>query len=369
MTVPFLDLNGQYRSIRTEVLEAVERVFDGAQFVLGEEVRCFEEEFAAHTGTAHAVGVNSGTSAIQLALLAAGVGPGDEVITVPFTFVASVAAVEYTGARPILVDVDENSYTLDPARLEAAITPRTKAILPVHLYGLSADMDPISEMAAGRGIAVIEDAAQAHGARYRGRRCGSMGDAAAFSFYPGKNLGAYGEGGAITTSDDAIARTARMLRDWGQDRKYHHVLRGFNARLEGIQGAVLRIKLRRLDDWTRARQQAAAYYDAGLRSLPGVVTPRSFPDREHVYHIYAICVADRSGLIAFLNERGIQTGIHYPFAVHELPAYGGLGYRRGDFPVSERLAEEVVSLPMFPELTTSQQDRVIAAVEQWARTR
>ncbi len=272
--VPYLDLKAQYQSIKPEIDAAIARVLDSCQFVLGAEVAGFEQEFAAYCGTAECIALNSGTSALHLALLAAGVGPGDEVITVPFTFVASVAAVTYTGARPVLVDIDPRSFTMDPSAIEAAITPRTKAILPVHLYGQSADMDPIMEIARRHGLVVIEDAAQAHGAKYKGRPVGSIGDMACFSFYPGKNLGAYGEGGAVTTSNPEYAHTVRMLRDWGQDRKYHHVLRGFNYRMEGFQGAILRVKLRHLERWTEARRAVVQQYNYTSGRLWGGNTHR-----------------------------------------------------------------------------------------------
>src|SRR5450432_3241446 len=261
LKVPYLDLKAQYHSIKPEIDAAISKVLESSEFVLGSEVASFEREFAAYCGTSECIALNSGTSALHLALLAAGVGPGDEVITVPFTFVASVAAVLYTGARPVMVDIDPRSFTLDPAAIEGAITPRTKAILPVHLYGQPADMDPIMEAARRHKLVVIEDAAQAHGAKYRGRPVGSIGDIACFSFYPGKNLGAYGEGGAVTTNNPEYARTMRMLRDWGQDRKYHHVLRGFNYRMEGFQGAILRVKLRHLEAWTEARRTVVAQYN------------------------------------------------------------------------------------------------------------
>src|SRR3982750_3345361 len=272
MPVPFIDLNQQYLGLRDEVLSAVDRVFHSTQFVLGKEAAAFEEEFAAYCGAQHGIAVNSGTSALHLALLAGGIGPGDEVITVPFTFVATTAAIVYTGARPVFVDIDPVSYTMDPAQIEAAITSRTKAILPVHLYGHPADMDPICGVPRRHNLLVIEDAAQAHGAEYKGRRCGSIGDLACFSFYPGKNLGAYGEGGIVTTDNPERARVIRMLRDWGQDRRYHHVLKGYNYRMEGLQGAILRVKLRHLEDWTRARRAHAAHYDDLLRDS-GVTTP------------------------------------------------------------------------------------------------
>lgn len=367
--VPFLDLKTQYLEIKPEILRAIEQVLDRTQFVLGSEVKAFEEEFAAYCGVKHGIGVNSGTSALHLALLAAGIGPGDEVITVPLTFVATVAAIVYTGAKPVLVDIHPDSCTMDPAKIEAAITPRTKAILPVHLYGQPADMDPILAIARRRHLLVIEDMAQAHGAEYKGRRCGSIGDLAGVSFYPGKNLGAYGEGGMALTPQDEFARTVRMLRDWGQEKKYQHVLKGFNARMEGIQGAVLRVKLKYLESWIKLRRAHARQYDQGLADSPEVVLPKTYPERRHVYHIYAVRVKRRDDFIKFLGERGIQTGIHYPFAIHQLPAYADLGNKPGDFPVAEQVAAEVVSLPMYPELTDEMIAEVVAAVKAWITTK
>lgn len=363
--VPFLDLKAQMASIKPEVIKAVESVIDSAQFVLGPEVKAFEDEFAAYCGVRHAVGVNSGTCALQLALLAAGVGPGDEVITVPHTFVATVAAIQYTGARPVFVDIDPESYTMDPVKIMAAMTPRTKAIMPVHLYGQPADMDPILEIARRKGVLVIEDTAQAHGAVYKSRRCGSMGDLAGVSFYPGKNLGACGEGGAVLTNNDVYARTVRMLRDWGQEKKYQHVLKGFNARLEGIQGAILRVKLRHLEKWTELRRAHAVAYGRLLANCSNITLPKTYPDRRHVYHIFAVRVKARDRFMKFLLDRGIHTAIHYPFAVHTLPAYADLGKKGGDFPEAEKAAAEVVSLPMFPEMTDVMIAEVVAAVKDW----
>jgi dTDP-4-amino-4,6-dideoxygalactose transaminase len=359
--IPFLDLKAQYATIRQEVNEAIQGVLDSCQFTLGNEVEAFEQEFAAYSGASFGIGVNTGTSALHLALLAAGVGPGDEVITVPFTFVATVAAIRYTGATPVFVDIDPRSYTMDPAGLEVVITPRTKAILPVHLYGQPADMDPILAAARRHGLVVIEDAAQAHGADYKGRRVGSLGDLACFSFYPGKNLGACGEGGMVVTDNPDYTRTVRMLRDWGAERKYHHELLGYNYRMEGIQGAVLRVKLRHLEDWTEARRSAAAHYNQ-LFTGTGVLTPEAMSWSRHVYHIYAVRSPDRAAWQAALQEKGIQTGIHYPFPIHLLPAHADLGYEEGAFPHSETAAREVLSLPMFPELTAAQREEVAAAV-------
>jgi dTDP-4-amino-4,6-dideoxygalactose transaminase len=336
-------------------------VLASCQFTLGSEVAAFEEEFAAYSGAKIGIGVNTGTSALHLALLAAGVGPGDEVITVPFTFVATVAAIHYTGATPVFVDVDPKTFTMDPAGLEAAITKKTKAIIPVHLYGQVADMDPILAIAKKHGLIVIEDACQAHGAEYKGRRAGSIGDMGAFSFYPGKNLGAYGEGGMVTTSNPEFARSIRMLRDWGSEKKYHHILKGYNYRLEGIQGAVLRVKLRHLEKWTEARRAAAAYYDKALAGS-GIETPFARGDSRHVYHVYAVRTSERVKWQEFLTARAIQSGIHYPIPVHLQEAYASPRYKAGDFPHSEKAAAEVLSLPMFPELTGAMQKQVVEAL-------
>ncbi|MEG3440275.1 DegT/DnrJ/EryC1/StrS family aminotransferase [Pannus brasiliensis CCIBt3594] len=361
--IPFLDLKLQHASIRTEIDEAIARVIDSTQFILGEEVEAFEEAFADKVGVKYAIALNSGSSALHLAFLAAGIGPGDEVITVPMTFVASVATIGYTGARAVLVDIDPRSYTLDPNRIEAAITPRTRAIVPVHLYGQPADMDPILAIARRHGLLVIEDVAQAHLARYRDRPAGSLGEMGCFSFYPGKNLGACGEGGMVVTDNPEYARTIRILRDWGQDGKYNHVLKGYNYRMDAIHGAVLAVKLRYLEKWTRARQELAARYDRGLADS-GLVLPAVMDYARHAYHIYATLTPERDRLRHELAERGIQTNIHYPTPVHLLPGYGDLGYRAGDFPVAERVAREELSLPLFPEMTEEQVDIVCQSVRE-----
>ena len=363
--IPFIDLKAQYLSIKGEVDAAIQGILNSCQFTLGSEVAAFESEFAAYCQAAHGVGVNTGTSALHLALLAAGVGPGDEVITVPFTFVATVSAIEYTGATPVLVDVDPQTFTMDASKLEAAITKKTKAIIPVHLYGQCADMEAITEIAKRRGLIVIEDACQAHGAEYKGRRAGSMGAMGCFSFYPGKNLGAYGEGGMVVTSNPEYARTIRMLRDWGAEKKYHHVLKGYNFRMEGIQGAVLRVKLRHLEAWTEARRTAASHYDR-LFAGSGIATPKAMSYARHVYHIYAVRTAHRQAWQDGLLAQGIQSGIHYPTPVHLLPAFADLGYRAGQFPHSERAANEVLSLPMFPEITKGQCEEVVRAIKSLA---
>jgi dTDP-4-amino-4,6-dideoxygalactose transaminase len=359
--IPFLDLQVQYASIKTDIQHAVSRVFETGQFVLGEEVAAFESEFARYVGADHGVAVNTGTSALHLSLLAAGIGPGDEVITVPFTFVATVAAIGYTGAHPVFVDIDPQSLTMDVDQVQSAITPNTKAIVPVHLYGQPADMDPLLAIARKHGLIVIEDACQAHGAEYKGRRVGSLGDLGCFSFYPGKNLGGYGEGGIITTSNAKHAETLRMLRDWGQAKKYHHVLRGYNYRMEGLQGAILRVKLRHLDAWTDQRRSRAAEYNRFLQHSE-VVRPQEMPYARHVYHIYAVRSRDRADLQRTLRSHGVQTGIHYPIPVHLQEAYRDLGYGPGDFPHTERAANEVLSLPMYPELSNNQVEVVSAAV-------
>lgn len=373
--IPILDLKAQYQSIKSEIDAAIAGVLASGQFVLGKEVAAFEEEFAAHCGAAHAIAVNSGTSALHLALLAASVGPGDEVITVPFTFVASVAAILYTGARPVFVDIEPDSYNIDVRQVERAITPRTKAILPVHLYGQPADLDPIIEIARRRNLIVIEDAAQAQGAEYlggagdsagqpaegRSRRVGALGDIGCFSFYPSKNLGAYGEGGALVTNNPAYARTLRLLRDWGSEKKYEHALKGYNYRLETLQGAILRVKLRHLDRWNDARRAHAAQYSR-LLAQAGITLPREMPYARHVYHAYTVRTDSRSELRRHLEESGIQTAIHYPIPVHLQPGYADLGYGQGDFPVAEQAAREVLSLPIYPELTSDQVDAVAEAV-------
>jgi dTDP-4-amino-4,6-dideoxygalactose transaminase len=359
--IPLVDLKAQYRSIQADIDAAIRRVLESSQFILGDEVAGFERDFAPYCGASEAIAVNSGTSALHLALLAAGVGAGDEVITVPFTFVATVSAICYTNARPVFVDVDPEYYTMDPSRIEAAITPRTKAIVPVHLYGQPADMDPILDIARRHGLTVIEDAAQAHGAEYKGRRCGSIGEIACFSFYPGKNLGAYGEGGAIVTSSADLARRMRLLRNWGEERRYEHAFKAFNYRMDGLQGAILGVKLKHLEEWTERRRSRARAYRAALAGSP-IGLPAERPDVRHVYHVFAIRVPDRDAVRAQLTERGIQTGVHYPIPVHLQPAHRDLGYNRGDFPVAEDIARQVLSIPIYPELTDEQVHSVATAL-------
>ncbi len=365
MPVPFLDLKAQYQVIKDEVNAAMQEVIEKNAFAGGPFVEKFEKAFAAYCQTEHAIGVSSGTSALWLILLGMGVGAGDEVITTPNTFIATAEAISFTGATPVFVDIDAKSHNLDPARLEAAITPRTKAVIPVHLFGQMADMDPLMEIARKHGLYVIEDASQAHGAEYKGRRAGSIGDAAGFSFYPGKNLGAYGEAGAVVTNDAQLAQKIRMLRDHGQAEKYHHDYVGWNGRMDGIQGAVLSVKLKYIDEWNNRRRENARYYAELLGNVRGILLPAEMAYARHVYHIFAIRTANRDAFIAALKEKEIFCGIHYPVPLHLQKAYRFLGYQPGDFPVAERCAAEYVSLPMFPELTAEQMDQVARAIREF----
>ncbi len=361
--IPLLDLKAQYASIKNEVDAAVLGVLASGQYTLGDEVASFEREFADYCGVRHAIAVNTGTSALHLSLLAAGIGPDDEVITVPFTFVATASAICYTGARPVFVDVEPQTLTIDPAQIEAKITSRTKAIVPVHLYGQMADMDALNAIADRYGVAIIEDACQAHGAEYKGRRAGSIGLSGCFSFYPGKNLGACGEAGMAVTNNDDQANAMRMLRDWGQSQRYHHKLKGFNYRMDAIQGAILRVKLRHIEDWTESRRAHARCYTRRLEAMADVMTPVETIGRRHVYHVYAVRSRGRDRLRQALAEQGVQSGLHYPIPIHLQQAHSDLGYGEGDFPISEAAAREVLSLPIYPEMSASQLDAVIEAME------
>jgi len=356
--VPFLDLKAQYELIREEISCALQDVLDNTAFAGGPFVAQFEKEFALFCQTQEAVGVGSGTDALWAAMLGLGIGPGDEVITAPNTFIATAEAISFCGAKPVFVDIDEHTYTISPSLIEAAITSRTRAILPVHLYGQPADMDPIMKIAKRDGLFVIEDACQAHGAEYKGQRTGSMGDAGCFSFYPGKNLGAYGEAGAVTTNNAELADKIRTLRDHGQRKKYYHSIIGWNARMDGFQGAVLSVKLKYLSKWNEDRNKNAKIYNELLAEVDGVMTPKKADYAKHVYHIYAIRIKKRDELIKTLAEKGISYGIHYPVPLHLQDAYKSLGYKKGDFPVAEKCAEEIVSLPMFAELTSEQIETV-----------
>lgn len=365
MPVPFLDLKAQYQSIREEIQKALQDVLDNTAFAGGKFVAEFEEGFAPYCQSKHAIGVGNGTEALWVALLAMGIQPGDEVITAANTFIATAEAISFCGARPVFVDVEPDTYNLDPTKLEAAITSKTKAIIPVHLFGQMADMDPILEIAKAHNLLVLEDASQAHGAEYKGKRAGSMGHAGSFSFYPGKNLGAYGEAGAVVTSDDAMAQTMRQFRDHGQSKKYYHDMVGWNARMDGFQGAVLHVKMGHIENWTESRRTNARRYAEQLADVKGVILPVEKDEARHVYHVYAIRVEKRDELMAFLNEKGIGCGIHYPVPLHLQKAYADLGYKNGDFPVAEESASQFVSLPMFPELTEAQVAETADAVKQF----
>jgi dTDP-4-amino-4,6-dideoxygalactose transaminase len=365
MNVPFLDLKVQFREIEHEVLPMVKEAMENAAFIGGPQVSGFETEFAAFCGSKHCAGVNSGTDALRFALMAAGVGPGDEVITVSHTFIATTEAVSQAGAKPVFVDIDPKTYNIDVSKIPAAITAKTKAIVPVHIYGQPADMDPLLEIAGKNNLAVIEDACQAHGALYKKRKAGSMGLIGCFSFYPGKNLGAYGEGGAVVTGNQEMAEKIRMIRDHGQAKKYYHDLEGYNGRLDAIQAGVLRIKLRRLEGWNESRRRNAGYYDALLSRIPGVTIPFQADFAASVYHLYVILVDDRDGLQKYLGEKGIGTGLHYPVPLHLQKAYAGQGYKEGDFPVTESVANRLLSLPMFPELRKEQIEYVANSIKQY----
>ena len=353
--VPFVDLAAQYNEIQDEIDAAISGVLRSTDFILGAEVERFEEEFADYCDAAYAVGVDSGTSALELALRAYNIGHGDEVVTVANTFIATILAISCTGASPVLVDVDPHTYNLDVSLLEEAITPRTRAIVPVHLYGQPADMDRIMDVARRHGLVVVEDACQAHGALYKGKRVGSLGDAAAFSFYPAKNLGAYGDGGIIVTNDGDVAHSTKMLRNYGQDVKYHHVSQGYNHRLDTLQAAILRVKLRYLDEWNAARRRHAHLYDE-LLAHTDIVIPAVAGSVEHVYHLYVIRTDERDELAARLQERGVAVGIHYPIPVHLQPAYEHLGHEAGDFPISEQYAQQYCRcrcIPRWIQLSSS----------------
>lgn len=365
MNIPFLDLKSQYKSIRTDVNSAIQNVLDNTAFAGGPYVKSFEDNFAAYCGTVFGIGVSSGTAALWLALKAIGVGVGDEVITVPNTFIATTEAISLTGAKPVFVDVDERTYNMDPFKVQLAITSRTKAIIPVHLFGQMVDMDPIMELAKARKLLVIEDASQAHGAKYKGKRAGSIGHIGCFSLYPGKNLGAYGEAGVIVTNNAFYAEKMRMFRDHGQPKKYYHSLEGWNARMDGIQGAVLDVKLRLLEEWNNKRREKAKLYFKYLKNLPGIVLPKIGEFNEHVFHVFAIRIENRDALMSFLQEKGIGCGIHYPIPLHLQEAYESMAHKIGDFPIAEETASQYVSLPIYPELTEIQIEYVTNVIKEF----
>jgi dTDP-4-amino-4,6-dideoxygalactose transaminase len=364
MTIPLVDLKAQYLSIKDEIDAAIQRVVDSTSFIMGPDVRAFEDEFARFCGVRYAVGVDSGTAALHLAFLTCDIGPGDEVITTPHTFIATIGMLGRVGARPVFVDIDPRTYNMDPAKIEAAITERTKAIMPVHLYGQPAEMDSILEIADKHGLKVIEDAAQAHGAEYKGRRTGSMGHVAIFSFYPGKNLGAYGDAGAVVTDDGEIAEKVRLLRNHGRRDKYEHLLQGFNYRIDTLQAAILRAKLAHLEEWNEARRRRAAAYRELLGDLD-LVLPYEPEHVRAVYHLFVVRLQERDALLEYLKERGISTGIHYPIPLHLQPACRHLGHKEGDFPITEEFARQVLSLPMYPELTQAQIQEVVRAIKEF----
>jgi dTDP-4-amino-4,6-dideoxygalactose transaminase len=359
--IPLVDLKAQYQALRPEIDEAIGRVIDRTSFILGEEVERFEAEFAAYCGVAHAVGCANGTDALTLALQAVGVRPGDEVVTVAHTFIATAEAIGAVGARPVFVDVLPGTLLMDPSLLERAITPRTRAILPVHLYGQMVDMDAVMAVARRRGLKVVEDAAQAHGARHRGRRAGSIGDAAAFSFYPGKNLGAYGDAGAVVTNDPAVAGWVAKARNHGRATKYEHDFEGRNSRMDGLQGAVLRVKLRRLDGWNERRRELARKYDARLAGT-GAKPVEVAAGAEPVHHLYVVETSDRDAALARLAAAGIEGGIHYPVPLHVQKAYAHVGLARGSLPVTERAAARILSLPLYPEMPAEAVDEIVRIV-------
>jgi dTDP-4-amino-4,6-dideoxygalactose transaminase len=365
MQIPFVDLKAQYASIKSEVDEAIQGILDTTRFIGGEPLASFEQDFARYCDARHALGVANGTDALNLALRAAGIGAGDEVITAANTFIATAAAIEMAGAKPVFVDIDLTTHTIDPERFERAITSRTKAVIPIHLYGQPADMDPIMDIAERHGLIVIEDAAQAHGAEYNGRRVGSIGHLACFSFYPGKNLGAYGDGGAITTNDDAYIDVLDKLRDHGRISKYEHAMVGYNSRLDSLQAAILEVKLRRLEEWNRQRQQVAAWYGEALADSD-LIVPVIRDGSTHVFHLYVVMTEHREDLQKRFDAAGVATGIHYPLPLHLQPAFSSLGYQHGDMPNAEHAAERILSLPIFPELTREQvhyvAEQVMAAV-------
>jgi len=363
MKVPFLDLKAQYVSIREEIASGLQQVLDNTAFAGGPFVTRFEKEFASFCQTDFAIGLGSGTDALWAAILGLGIGQGDEVITTPNTFIATAEAISFSGAQPVFVGIDEKTYNMNPELLEDAITPRTKAIMPVHLYGQTADMDPILKIAKKHDLFVIEDACQAHGAEYKSRPAGSIGDAGCFSFYPGKNLGAYGEAGVVVTNNAQLNEKIQMFRDHGQAKKYYHSMIGWNARMDGFQGAVLSVKLKYLNQWNESRRKNARLYNELLANIDGVILPTEADYAKHIYHLYVIRTQNRDAFMAALAENKVFCGIHYPVPLHLQEAYSSLGYKKGDFPVAEKCCEQLVSLPMFPELTPEQIGYVVEKVK------
>lgn len=362
-SVPLVDLNAQYNAIRTEIDAAIQSVIARSAFIMGPDVRDFEARFAEYCNAAYAVGVASGTAALELTLRAYGVGAGDEVITSAHTFIATAEAISAVGARPVFVEIDPHTYNLAPDAVAAALTPATRALLPVHIYGQPAEMDRLMRLAQSHNLIVIEDAAQAHGATWRGRRVGTLGHAACFSFYPGKNLGAYGDAGAVTTNDERIAEMVSLLRNHGRHSKYLHDIKGFGERIDTLQAAILSVKLQRLEEWTAARRRLAARYTALLADLEAeIVLPFVHPEADPVWHLYVIRTQQRDALLSHLNQNGVGAGVHYPTPLHLQPAYADLGYRRGALPITEEVADTCLSLPIYPEMTDAQQEYVVATI-------
>jgi dTDP-4-amino-4,6-dideoxygalactose transaminase len=362
MPIPLVDLRAQYAALRPEIDAAIQDVLDTTAFVKGPAVRAFERAFADYCDAAHAIGVGNGTDALRIAFQSLGLGPGDEVLTMPTTFIATTEAISHVGATPRFVDVDERTWMFDVTRAAERCTDRTRAVVPVHLYGHPVDVDAVMRFAGERGLVVVEDAAQAHGARIGGRRVGALGRAGTFSFYPGKNLGAYGDAGAIVTNDDDVAERARLLADHGRLDKYEHRVEGWNSRLDTIQAAVLGVKLRHLDEGNAARRRCARAYDEALRGVDGLAFPELVAGAEPVHHLYVVRAEDRDGLRKYLADHDVATGVHYPVSLHLQPAYRHLGHARGDFPVAEQLADSIVSLPCYPEITDGDIDQVVHAV-------
>ena len=361
--IQFVDLRAQHDSIRKELFDAITGIIDNSAFIMGPAIKEFEPKFAEFCGSRHAIGCSSGTSALHLALWALGIGAGDEVITIPHTFIATAEAISLCGAKPVFVDIDPATYTMDPSKLEAAITPKTKAVITVHLYGNPTNMDPILEIARKHGLKVVEDCAQAHGAEYKGKRVGSIGDIGCFSFFPGKNMGAMGDAGAVLTDNDEIAQKVRMLRNHGREGKYEHQYVGYNERMDNLQAAILNVKLPHLAAWNELRREHAAEYS---KLLAGIVsTPTEAPGCKPVYHLYVIRHPKRDELQKYLKEKGIATGVHYPLPLHLQPAYADLNYKEGDFPATEQAAKEVLSLPMYPEMTSAMIQEVAEAIKDW----
>lgn len=364
MNVPFVDFKEQFRAIQDEVRNGIENILEKGNFILGDEAKDFEKNFSAYCDAKYGVGVNSGTDALHFALSALGIKPGDEVVLPTHTFIATALCVSYAGATPVFADIEEDTYNLDPEAFEKAITAKTKAVIPVHIYGQPADMDTINEIARKHNIKVVEDAAQAHGAFYKNRRVGSLGDAACFSFYPTKNLGAFGDAGMVVTSDGHVHESLLMLRDYGRQGRYEHKIKGHNSRLDTIQAVGLDAKLKRLDEWNKMRQQAAEWYREELENVDGVILPNVKPDRTCVFHLYVVRVQNRDDVLEKMKAKGIGVLIHYPIPIHLQEAYQDAGYSKGDFPVAEKMTSEILSLPMFPHMTREQVKYVCQSLKE-----